>query len=290
MRLLSCIVGGAVFLTLAAPLALFAVSEWELSRVYPLGRETVRAAGPEAVEEGRRLAKLYGCSSCHGPALRGLLFNSDPSLVRNFAPNLTLLARSYSDEAFAQAIKQGVRPTDGRALWGMPSPVFAALSDDELSMVLAFIRAQPEGGAPNQGEGVSLQSRIAVVRNAWWPSDTHKVAATRPAPNLVALARAYPPADVGPSHERGRHLVRTICTECHGSDLKGDATEGGPDLIVASGYDLEAFRKLMRTGVSMSGRDLGIMSETARDDFKVFTDAEIDAIHAYLVARAAKAS
>ncbi|PZN94090.1 MAG: hypothetical protein DCF31_10610 [Alphaproteobacteria bacterium] len=78
----------------------------------------------------------------------------------------------------------------------------------------------------------------------------------------------------------------TICSECHGSDLGGDAVEGGPALAVAASYDLSAFRTLMRTGRPPGGPDLGIMTETAREDLRVLSDTEIAAIHRYLRARA----
>ena len=51
-------------------------------------------------------------------------------------------------------------------------------------------------------------------------------------------------------------------------------------------YDAEAFDTLMRTGVPPGGRHLGIMTLVARSDFKVFTEAEVEALYAYLSARA----
>src|SRR6185503_17561251 len=152
-----------------------------------------RAAGPETIDEGRRWAKLYGCTSCHGADVRGHIFNKDPWLVRNLAPNLTLLSREYSDEQFAQAIKQGVGPSDGRALWGMPSQIFATLTDEELGPVLAFIRAQAPGGDASVQPSPSLQSRLAIVVNAFEPSNPTERIAVRPAPELVAHTLQHPP-------------------------------------------------------------------------------------------------
>jgi mono/diheme cytochrome c family protein len=59
-----------------------------------------------------------------------------------------------------------------------------------------------------------------------------------------------------------------------------------PDLAAAAGYDLAQFRTLLRTGRSPDGRDLGLMARVARSDLAYLTDAEIEAVHAYLVARA----
>ena len=46
----------------------------------------------------------------------------------------------------------------------------------------------------------------------------------------------------------------------------------------------------MRSGRGAGGRDLGLMSEVSRNDFSHFTDQEIEALHAYLKARAERLS
>jgi len=241
----------------------------------------VKAGAASQVREGRRLAKLYGCTSCHGADYRGLRYNDDPTLVRNYAPNLTLIAASTSDEELATAIRQGVRAREGRGLWGMPSATFSTITDRELAAVLAHLRSLPAGGTPMRGDPPGLRARIAVLRGSFGDGE----AAQRSAPTLIAAARMRPPVDLGQQFAKGRHIAATVCSECHGSDLGGDAAEGGPDLIIAAAYDLEDFRRLLRTGIPPGGRDLGLMAETAREDLKVFTDDEIQALHAYLVAR-----
>jgi cytochrome c553 len=276
-------VGTAVFLACLAILTVYLTSSFILGEKHPLAPERVRAAaGPAAVAEGRRLGRLYGCQSCHGEDLRGQVYNPDPVLVRNYAPNLTLVAARYTDNHLAQAIRQGVRPTTRRALWGMPSASFATISDAELADLLAFVRATPAGGRAGGSDTPGLRGRLAILRGR----TGDRVKGERSALDLIAAYRAQPAADPGPAFAQGRHIAVTVCSECHGSDLRGDPREGGPDLAVAASYNLDQFKRLLRTGVPTSGRDLGLMSETARKDFHVFTDAEIAALHAYLQARA----
>jgi mono/diheme cytochrome c family protein len=95
--------------------------------------------------------------------------------------------------------------------------------------------------------------------------------------------------DLGAATATGRHLVQTRCSECHGADLKGREVEPGTvsaDLSLAGAYDSAQFRTLLRTGVAPGNKKLGLMGSVARDDFSHMTDAEIDAVHAYLVERA----
>lgn len=283
-QLLGLILAAATIAILAV-VAIFAASEFVMLRKYPVGAETVNVPAEFDPTEARRWAKLWGCSSCHGVDLKGHMFNDNAYYAFNFAPNLVRLAENYSDEEFAQAIRQGVRPTNGRALWGMPSQILRHLNDDEIGLMIAYIRSMGPSDAQTPADSPGLLSRMALTWNALFPSDPRLRSAIRPAPELIGWTERRPAPDI-PGFGRGRHIVISICAECHGSDLKGDASEGAPDLIVAASYDRASFRRLLRTGSPIGGRDLGEMSEVAAADFKVFTDDEIDAVHDYLIARA----
>jgi mono/diheme cytochrome c family protein len=278
-RMVAWVGGTAALLALLAWITINAASSYILRETHPTAPETVRAAvGPAAIAEGRRLGRLYGCQSCHGEDLRGRAYNDDPSRVRNHAPNLTRIAARSTDAELAQAIRQGVRPATRQALWDMPSATFATMTDAELANLLAFMRSRPVGGGREPSDTPGLSGRLAILRGR--TGDV--VRGERSAPVLIAAARAQPPLDLGPAYAQGRHIAATVCSECHGSDLRGDPREGGPDLAAAGAYDLVQFQRLLRTGVPPSGRDLGEMSEVARKDLHVFTDAEIAALYAYL--------
>jgi len=51
-----------------------------------------------------------------------------------------------------------------------------------------------------------------------------------------------------------------------------------PDLRVVSAYDPEAFTRLLRAGIALGGRQLGVMSEEARNNLAQLTDPEISAL------------
>lgn len=277
------IVLALIALVLVAAATPFAITEYQLRRTYDRTPTPLHPKAALGLEEGKRLAKLYGCTSCHAADYRGLEYNEDPALVQNFAPNLTLLAKRYSDAELAVAVRRGVRLEDGTALWGMPSATFATVTDEELAAVFEHLRSLPVGGKQTPPPRPGWDARLAILRALFTNA---KSGIQKPAPLLVAEAKARPPADLGPRYAKGRHIATTVCSECHGSDLTGDSQEGGVDLMIAGAYDLEAFRHLLRTGEPPLKRDLGIMSQTAREDLKVFSDEEIDALHAYLAERA----
>jgi cytochrome c553 len=225
---------------------------------------------------------MFGCDVCHGADFRGRLLADIPLVARVGTPNLTLLAKTYSDAQLAFAVRSGVRH-DGRAMLLMPSVVASRLSDQEIASVIAYLRRKPAGGDAGEGVRLGPLGRLLLV--------TGKI---QTEPQLVASARARPLPDYGPLTAAGRALARP-CAECHGPDLAGDI---GPDLRIATAYDPPAFERLLRTGIAPDGKPVrpvglpeekgksaGIMAE-APQAFGGLSDAEIVALRDYLVARA----
>jgi cytochrome c553 len=272
------IVGGLAAIAVIAFGVVWGWSEAIVVRNYSATAESVRAAtSPEQIIVGKRLAAVFGCPDCHGPYLQGKLFIDEPNVARVHTPNLTLAAQRFNDGQLAQSIRQGVRP-NGRALFAMPSEMYVNLRDDELAALLGYLRSLPVGGATTPPIEWRILARVALVAGEF-----------EPAPALVANARINRPPDVG-KHASGRHTALTACSECHGADLSGVPGVFGwpdtPDLAIAAAYDVDAFRRLMRTGIARGDRELTMMSDVARSRFSQLTDDEVDALHAYLKARA----
>jgi mono/diheme cytochrome c family protein len=200
-----------------------------------------------------------------------------PGVARVFAPNLTEVAAKASDRQLAAGIRQGVGH-DGRALFIMPSAMYSRLDDRETAALVAWIRTLRPVEGQKKGLSAGPLGRLGLVLGTF-----------RPVPELVEDYRRQVPIDLGPEHRRARHLAATACSECHGPALMGGEAgpdEAAPDLRVAAGYDPAQFRALMRTGRPPTGKDLGLMTTVSKNDFNHLTDAEIDALHAYLAARA----
>jgi cytochrome c553 len=253
-------------------------SEAIISRTHPVSPESVRAAGtPENIAAGKRLAAVTGCSGCHRAELTGGVFADIPHVARVNASNLTLVARQLSDAQLAQSIRQGVR-SNGRALFGMPSEMYLHLRDDELAAVLGYLRSLPAGGAATPPIEWRLGGRVALLLREF-----------EPAPVLVAKAQLKRPLDAR-KHAAGRHTALIACSECHGPDLGGlpgpFGERGTPDLAIAAAYDADAFGRLMQTGIALNDREVGLMTEVARERFSQLTADEVADLYAYLKTRA----
>jgi mono/diheme cytochrome c family protein len=235
------------------------------------------ATDPDSVARGRRLATVAGCHDCHGGDFSGKLFHDEPAIVRAWAPNLTLVTAQHTDAELDRAIRHGVG-VDGRALWVMPSEAFAQLSDAETADLIAYLRTFKAKGAQQPALQVGPVGRVGLLLGKF-----------ESAPAALEKVGDRRPVDLGPQFAVGRSLSRA-CVECHGADLKGGGPTGAPDLTVAGAYEPEDFERLMRTGVAAGGRKLGLMTQIAPPRFNALSHEEIGALHAYLKARAEKAS
>jgi cytochrome c553 len=232
------------------------------------------SASANLAGEGERLAHVLGCKGCHESNLQGAVWNDEPEFGIVAPANLTRSAARYSDAQLQRMIREGVRP-DGSSLWEMPSEAYTHLSQPDMQALLAYLRSLPHAGPdrprPTFGPGARQEIKEGQLRST---------------PQKVAVEKVQEPWSGGPAHERGRYLARMACGECHGPKLEGNDEPFRPDLAVASGYSLEEFKRLLKTGEPTGGRKLKLMAQVAKSRFIHLSDEEVERVHAYLVARA----
>jgi mono/diheme cytochrome c family protein len=257
---------------LLVAVGLYAASEWMIRRTYDAPLEAVPSVSAASdLEEGRRLAIIVGCwAGCHGMEGEGDTLNV-PGIYRVTGPTLSSVLPRYSDQELVRLVRYGIK-RDGRTAIGMASGTFFPLSNLDLARIIAHLRRAPSLPPVPRERHVTWLGRVGLLMNKW---ETSAGEVDRAMPRWGELPRTTP-------FERGRYLASITCSECHGFDLRGEAFEGSPSLAVVAGYRVDQFRRLMRTGVPQSGRDLGIMSWTARNAFTYFTDQEIDDLYSYL--------
>ena len=207
------------------------------------------SSDPVTIARGRYL--VYGpghCIDCHGdPARRadfqsgkdgplsgGVEFHLPIGTIRtpNITPDVATGIGGVSDGALARALRHGVR-RDGRTL--APFMPFADLSDEDLTAVISFLRAQPPVNKPVVTRELNVLGHVvnAFVLQPKGPSGP--VAATSP---------------IGATVERGRYLVNSVagCASCHTRrDMRTGAMIGEP---LAGGLEMESHSLAGRKFVS----------------------------------------
>ncbi|HEU4624580.1 MAG TPA: cytochrome c [Steroidobacteraceae bacterium] len=256
--------------------AVYALAEREIRRQYdvPLANIVV-PHDAESIAKGKRLATIYGCfNSCHGDRMQGLTLVDEPGIARINAPNLTRVVREYTDAQLERLIRHGVK-RDGTSTWLMPSPMFSHMSDEDLGDVIAFVRSSPVLDGPMREVNVRMLGRIGIVTGKF-----------KPLASTIARGEHHPATtDRSDPLTFGRYVVMTTCTECHGQDLQGTDFAKAPSLVVTAGYSEAAFRHLMKTGIGIGDRKLGLMAEVSETRFANFTEEELQAVQTYLGTR-----
>jgi mono/diheme cytochrome c family protein len=265
--------GSLVGLAIIAYAVLYVLSERVLRHSYEIPAVNISIPTDSgSIIEGQRLATVRGCfAGCHGKGAEGAVLFDEPMIGRVVAPNLTASVRKYSDAELAVIVRNGLRP-GGRSFFVMPSAAFAALTDADLGRIIAFLKSLPVVEGPGPSISLGPLGRLGVATGKF-KQEAQVIAETVAPPEAANEEAAY-----------GRYLARTICGHCHGANLRGDSTPDftSPDLRVVAAYSTDGFDQLLRTGVALGGRKLGLMSEVARDNLGHLTDPEIAALYSYL--------
>lgn len=264
--------GWTLFAAAAVALGLlafvFGVSEWKMRRTYDAPLVPLRASAPADPVAGEHMANLLGCwNGCHGRRGEGGT-ESIEGIVRHTAPTLSQVLPIYDDAGLARLVRFGVK-RDGRSAVGMSSYTFWPLGDQDLANVFAHLRRQPARPPVPRRLELTMRGRLALVTGEWKVSVEQ---VDRTIPRWGDLPRTTP-------YERGRYLASVICSECHGLDFRGNKLEGGPSLVVLAAYDVDTFRRLIRTNTAAGGRRIAPMDWTPHAGF---TDSEVADLYAFL--------
>lgn len=285
----------------AAAVQLFGIHTFIGPRKRALTARTFQST-PARLERGRYIATSMGCLFCHSPhdwskrdepilpgmegAGQQLHYTDLPGKV--FAPNLTpdkdSGAGTWSDDALARAIREGIGH-DGRALFPiMPYPHYRSMPDEDVASVVVYLRSLPPVRNPLPQTQIIFPVKY-FMRNTPQP-----------------ITAPVPQPDLSDPVKRGAFLVNLIgCADCHtpidnhhnpirGMDFAGGQIISLPSVKIASAnltpdpsgipyYDEAMFIKAMRTGM-VGARELnGAMPWMV---FGKMTDQDLAAMFAYL--------
>ena len=200
-----------------------------------------------------------------------------PEGSRLVAPNIPRIASGYTDADLVRTIRYGVRQ-DRTGLIVMPSDVYFAVNDKDMIALISYIRSLSDEGAEVPSMRLSIMPRFLLMTGEFEIT-----------PLEIGDLSNRPSYDLVDPIAQGNYLARVTCALCHGMDLKGrDFGDGTatPDLTISAAYSPDEFKALIKTGVGVGDRDLGMMSEVARERFSLFSDEEIDLLYRFLLHRA----
>lgn len=274
LKWLGVLVAVVFCIALVAVAYVYIASDRILDRTYDV--PTVSFTVPDdsqSVVSGQRLSAIRGCTGCHGRNAEGQVFIDEPLIARVVAPNLTRVFAERTDADLVRLIRHGVYP-DGRSVLAMPSTMFFPLSDDDVGVIIAYLRSLPLSDGPGPEVRVGPLGRLGIVLGQFTPQAAQ-----------IDHEAARADVDRSDTLAYGRYIAATVCTECHGMDYRGSPDGSAPDLAVAATYTTADFNLLMRTGEAFGGRELGLMAEVAQSRFSLLTDDEVLALHVFLSAR-----
>jgi len=264
----------------------FPLTEDEVDEADLAPEEVEEVALARAIERGRHLVESrYACSDCHGADFGGGVMVDAPPIGSLLGPNLTLGEGSrtldYTPADWDAIVRHGVRADGLPAV--MPSSEFGSMSDQELSDIIAYIRAQPPVDAAVPERTLGPLGKLLVARGDFQLSADRMASVTQHdgLPPVAEVTLAF-----------GEHLAAP-CSGCHGQELTGGAIPGGdpswaparnltPHEDGLAGWSFEDFEGAMRSGVRPDGTALLLPMTLALPYTANLTDVEMRALWLYL--------
>ncbi|GAB1576592.1 c-type cytochrome [Bordetella petrii] len=268
------------------------------------------AGQPDAqlIKQGEYLSRAGDCIACHTapggkPFAGGLGLDSPLGMIysTNITPDQETGIGEYTLEDFDRAVRHGVAK-DGHSLYpAMPYTAYAKVTPDDIKALYAYFM---HGVEPVQQ--ANKDTDIIWPLSMRWPLGVWRWMF---APDVVEAAATDAAGQAGDAEVlRGKYLVEGLghCSTCHtprgfalqekaltdadgtaflsggvvegwlAKNLRGDTVDG---LGSWSKEDIVAF---LKTGVNGHSATFGGMSQVVADSTQHLTDADLNAIAAYL--------
>lgn len=240
-----------------------------------------------AIERGEHLVlSRYACVECHGKDFSGGVMVDDPAIGTLLGRNLTLgqgsVTTAYTMADWDRIVRHGVKPDGTGAV--MPSEDYLAMSDQELSDIVAYVRSMPAKDAEVAPPAFGPVGKVLLATGEF------KIAATMVHDHQAAHAVLPPEPEV--SVEFGAHVAK-VCSGCHNPEFSGGPRPGTPPDWATplnltpheeglAGWTFEQFETVMRQGVRPDGSQVKAPMSLMPQYAARMTDTEMRALWAYL--------
>lgn len=292
LKWLGITLGSLVGLLLLALGVIYAISGLRSNQTYNIPTTAVTVpTGPEAVAEGQRLYTIRGCVDCHMEDGAGSVMLDDPLLGRLVASNLTSgqggVGSLYRDQDWGLAIRHGIGE-DAKPLKLMPSQEYTGINDDDLGLIIAYLKNLPPVDNELPATTFRPLGRILHVTGIYPMVAAEVIDHDAPGPQAV---------ERDATAEYGAYLAQT-CAGCHGQNFSGGPIPGvpmeapypanlTPDPETGLGQWTEAdFMRVFREGKRPDGSS--IAPGMPWQAMGQMTDTELSALWIYLQSRPAQ--
>ena len=256
------------------------------------------------VERGRYLARAGNCVSCHtsagGPAFAGGLAFETP-FGKLYSTNITSDPETgigkWTEEQFARAVREGVRPDGAHLYPAFPYTAYTKLSDEDVSALFAYLKViKPVSFTPPENE-------MSFPANQRWALGVWKTL-------FFDQGRFEANTSKPEEWNRGAYLVESLghCSACHsprnfmGAEKSSMVMTGGeytdkvptgeirawsaPNLTdVSNGlgsWPVEDVAAYLKTGRNSFSETHGPMNEVILNSTRHLSDTDVQAMAVYL--------
>ena len=262
---------------------------------------SLAAADEDAVKRGAYLVRAGGCVSCH-TAKDGETFAGGRPIKTPFgtfySPNITPHSETgiggWSDNDFAQAMREGVRPDGAHYFPAFPYTSYTRMNRADALAIKAYLFSLPPAARANRDHDVGFPFSWRLVQAGW---------------KLLFFDAGELVPNPAKSEEwnRGAYLVEALahCGECHtprnafgaldramwlAGTIDGPDGEFVPNITPDKETGIGEWSEgdivqLFKIGFKPNFNDVqGSMGEAVEDGLKHLTNADLKAIAVYLLA------
>ncbi len=275
------IVGSLALLLIIFYGIVYVKTEAGIHKTYDVKLQTLTIPNDSAsYAAGRHVAEIRGCLGCHGADLAtGEVFadaNSPIGILH--ASNITSGKGGiqYTDQDWIRALRHGVGK-DGKPLWFMPSHEICGLSNQDMAVLISYLKKQPPVDKTTPQKSLKPLGRVLTFMDEFPLLSAEKIDH-----NATYVDDVTPTVTA----DYGKYLAVT-CTGCHMPTFKGGPSHSPeqppiPD-ISSTGqlgkWSQAGFVSLFHTGKTPEGR---VLSKYMPIKDFTYSDNELKAIYLYL--------
>jgi len=273
----------------------------------PPAQRSALAPDNDVVRRGEYIARLGDCLACHTgssgvPFAGGVPFEAPGGVVfsSNITPDRQFGIGRYTEQQFAQLLREGIGPGGRSVSPTMPYPSFSRVTDEDIHLLYVYMmRGVQPSRIPSKPPEVNGGADLAQLNEDWRKSHAPPVRVFDPS--------AYPSSQVA----RGAYIVQGLghCGSCHSpraatfeeralTDRDPDGTrylagggiyDGWSPLSIRNDAPDSVARmseaelvELLRIGRNHATATFGIMNLIVSDSTQFFSTADLRAVAAYL--------